>query len=572
VKRLSIRAIRVFGLGLVVCLFALPLAAGPNSGKISGVVVDPSGTPQMGATVLVASEQLLSASPIQLLTNDRGRFSTAALPPGQYSVHVTLAGFLPAMEQHIQVDDQRATLLEIVLGSVFSSFEKLRRQSDQPIASDDWTWVLRTSAATRSVLRWQDDPVTVAAIQGEGEVASAHPLRGRLELTAGADHPGSISALADSPGTAFVYDLGVGSKGKLLVAGQFSHEDASTAGGFATEWLPSGQPGFGPVTTLLVRESRLGPQGPTFRGLRISHDDQLMIGDLVSIRYGAEYLMAGFNGTTSALRPRGEVAVQVANGWLASLAVASDPWQDSAAPSAQESVLNTLDAFPTLMKRNGHPVLENGLHEEIAIRHTLSKRANISAAFFHDLSTHTAVIGRGGNSADAEYLQDYFSEAFAYDGGATSSTGTRVAYRQELTDNLKTMIVYAYAGALAPNGESSTTELRDHLATRYRQSLAAGITATAPRFGTKFTASYKWLSGPTVSHQDPYGESLYNVDPYLSMEIRQSLPSIFPGHMEVEANMGNLLAQGYVPVAAGDGFVVLVPSYRYFRGGVSLQF
>ena len=569
---MSTRAIRVFGLGFFVCLFAVPLVASPNAGKISGVVVDPSGTPQMGATVLVASEQLLSTSPIQLLTNDRGRFSTATLPPGQYSVHVTLAGFLPAMEQHIQVDDQRATLLEIVLGSVFSSFEKLRRQSDQPIASDDWTWVLRTSAATRSVLRWQDDPVTIVAIQGEGEVASAQPLRGRLELTSGADHPGSISDLADSPGTAFVYDLGVGSKGKLLVAGQFSHEDASAAGGFATEWLPSGQAEIGPVTTLLVRESRLGPQGPTFRGLRISHDAQLMIGDLVSIRYGAEYLMAGFNGTTSALRPRGEVAVQIANGWQASLAVASDPWQDSTAASAQESTLNTLDAFPTLMMRQGHPVLENGLHEEIAIRHTLRKRADVTAAVFHDLSTHTAVIGRNGNSANAEYLQDYFSEAFAYDGGATSSTGARVASRQELSDHLKTMFVYAYAGALAPNGESSATALRDHLTTRYRQSLAAGITATAPRFGTKFTASYKWLSGPTVSHQDPYGESLYNADPYLSMEIRQPLPSIFPGHMEVEANMGNLLAQGYVPVAAGDGVVVLVPSYRYFRGGVSLQF
>ena len=52
---------------------------------------------------------------------------------------------------------EHATLLEIVLGSVFSSFEKLRRQPDQPVDSDDWTWVLRTSAATRPVLRWQDD-------------------------------------------------------------------------------------------------------------------------------------------------------------------------------------------------------------------------------------------------------------------------------------------------------------------------------------------------------------------------------------------------------------------------------
>jgi hypothetical protein len=56
------------------------------------------------------------------------------------------------------------------------------------------------------------------------------------------------------------------------------------------------------------------------------------------------------------------------------------------------------------------------------------------------------------------------------------------------------------------------------------------------------------------------------------MEIRQSLPSFFPGHMQALADFGNLFAQGYVPIATGDGRVVLVPSYRYFRGGLSIQF
>jgi hypothetical protein len=56
------------------------------------------------------------------------------------------------------------------------------------------------------------------------------------------------------------------------------------------------------------------------------------------------------------------------------------------------------------------------------------------------------------------------------------------------------------------------------------------------------------------------------------MEIRQPLPSLFPCRIEVQADMGNLLAQGYVPVSTTDGSLVLVPSYRYFRGGLNLQF
>lgn len=573
---MSLRAILVLGLGCLSCLAllcALPCAGAPGASKISGVVVDPAGTPQMGATVLVSSEQLVGTSPVQLLTNDRGRFSTATLPAGLYSIRVTLAGYLPVMEQHVDVNTEHATLLQIVLGSVFSSFEKLRRQPDEPVDSDDWTWVLRTSAATRPVLRWQDDTIALdsATLQDPSELSQTDPVHGRLELTSGADHPGSIGDLADSPGTEFVYDVGLGGKSKLVMAGQFSQGDGSAAGGFAGEWLPSGLVGVGPVTTVLVRESQLGPGGPTFRGMRLSHDDQLALGRLVSIRYGADFVFAGFNGTTSALRPRAEVAVQLARAWRVSAIVATHPWQDaSGSEGVLQSALDTLDAFPTLLIRNGRPVLENGLHEELAIDHVLSPRADLIASVFHDLSTHTAVIGRGGPGSP-DFLQDYFSEAFAYDGGSSSSGGARLVYREKVSNNLTTTVVYAYAGALAPNGVVAA-ELRDELATRYRQSLAAAVTATIPRFGTKFTASYKWLNGTTVSNQDVYGESLYHVDPYLSMEIRQPLPSVFPGHMEVQADMGNLLAQGYVPISTGDGSVVLVPSYRYFRGGLSLQF
>jgi Carboxypeptidase regulatory-like domain len=570
---LSLRVIRALGLGCFVCLCALSVAAAPDSSKISGVVVDPAGTPQMGATVLVSAEGLLTASPVQLLTNDRGRFSTSLLPAGLYSIRVTLAGYLPAIEQHVEVNNQHATLLEIVLGSVFSSFDKLRRQPDQPVASDDWTWVLRTSAATRPVLRWQDDSTSVdlGSMQDSSDSVQAEQIHGRLELTSGADHPGSIGDVADSPGTAFVYDVGLGGKSRFVMAGQFSHEDGSGAGGFSGEWLPSGVEGVGPVTTILVREARLGPGGPTFRGLRLSHDDQLAVNKVVSVRYGADYIVAGFNGTTSALRPRAEIAFQLGHNWQASATVATHPWQQNSGSSGTlESALDTLDAFPTMLLRDGRPILENGMHEEISIDRALGRRADLVASVFHDLSTHTAVIGRGGPGG-SDYLQDYFSDAFAYDGGSSSSGGARLVYREKISSSLSTTVVYAYAGALAPNGITST-ELREELSTRYRQSLAAAFCATLPRFGTKVTTSYKWLSGPTVSRQDPYGESLYHLDPFLSMEIRQPLPNVFPGHMEVQADVGNLLAQGYVPISAGDGSVVLIPSYRYFRGGLSLQF
>ena len=190
---------------------------------------------------------------------------------------------------------------------------------------------------------------------------------------------------------------------------------------------------------------------------------------------------------------------------------------------------------------------------------------------FRDESSHTAVIGRHA-SGGPDFLQDYFSAAFAYDGGASQSTGARVAYRQKIADHLTTTVVYAYAGALAPTDDRTARFLREELATRQRQSLAARVSTTLPRFGTQLSAGYKWLNGPVVSRLDGYGESLFQLDPYLSMEIRQPLPNLLPCRVEVQADMGNLLAQGYVPVATADGAFILVPSYRYFRGGLNLQF
>jgi len=68
--------------------------------------------------------------------------------------------------------------------------------------------------------------------------------------------------------------------------------------------------------------------------------------------------------------------------------------------------------------------------------------------------------------------------------------------------------------------------LRDALRTAQRHALGAGISARVPRLGTKVQAGYKWVSGITVSSVDGYGESLFQMDPYLHLMFRQPLPSL----------------------------------------------
>jgi hypothetical protein len=563
---------RVAFLGALVCALAFTAGAAPDGGKISGVVVDATGTPQMGATVIVTSDQLFSNLSYELLTNDRGKFNLASLPAGSYSIKVTLAGFLPSIEQNVLVNEQHVTLLQIVLGSVFSSFDKLRRAPDQQVSTDEWSWVLRSSNATRPVLRWQDSNV---AMSGQGipyDLAQNQGPRARVELTSGSDHPGSITGLADTPGTLFGYDYETGGLGAVIIAGQYSDDGSSSSSGIVTQWLPSGENGNGPVTTLLVRETRLGESGASFRGLRMSHDGSLAVGDRVNLRYGADLIMAGFAGTTTSVRPRAEMAVRIAPKWQTSLLVAEANWQDN--PSGEGTLhgaMQQLDMFPTLLMHNGRSVLEGGLHEELALEHDLGKKSTLTAAIFNDQNSNTAVFGRG-KATGPDYLPDFFSNVFAYDGGSMHSGGARLAYTRKFNDNMDMTLVYAYAGALAPNGDPSDVVLRNELSTQFRHSAAARFSAKVPRTGTRITTSYKWMNGPTVSQQDAYGESVYHIDPYLSVQVHQRLPNFIPGHPEIVADCGNLLAQGYVTLNTSDGSVVLIPTYRYFRGGLSFQF
>jgi hypothetical protein len=527
----------------------------------------------MGATVVISTEKLLVSSQTRLHTNDRGGFSTATLPAGMYSVEVTLAGFLPTIEQHIEVSEAHATLVQVVMGSVFSSLGQLRQQPEQQGAADDWVWVLRSTAGARSVMRWDDSANVALANANSQDEEEQNQDHGLVELSSGAGNPTSVSNSPVGPGTSFAYDVTMGPQARFLVAGQFSYLNNSSTTGLAAEWLPTGDERTGPVTTLVVRQSEFGPGGPVFRGVRISHDDQLALGDRVSLRYGGEFVEAGFGTGTSALRPRAEVAVQMSSEWELSMIMATHPWEDAlgGTTDALQSAVNTFDAFPTLMMRRGRPVFENGLHEEIAVKHSIGDGAELTAAAFHDHSTHTSVMGMG-TAPGSDFVQGFFGDAFAYDGGATSSTGARLVYEQKIADGLSSTVIYDYSGALAADDLLAGPHLRDKLDTRYRHSMATRLVARVPGLNTKLVVGYKWLNGPVVSQQDSYGEAMYGVDPYLSMGVRQPLPSFLPGHMVVQADMGNLLSQGTTTVTAGSRCVVLMPAYRYFRGGLSFQF
>ncbi|MBZ5700717.1 MAG: carboxypeptidase-like regulatory domain-containing protein [Acidobacteriia bacterium] len=558
-------------------LFSVAAAAQTKAvfGKLAGVVRDAAGTPQMGASVQIVPEGTGLASSEEYLTNTQGIFRGDRFAPGLYTVRVTLAGFLPTVEQHVRVTAHLTTLVRIELDSMFASLDRLRRQPAATSDTDDWKWVLRSSAAMRPVLQWMEENGSAGPHGAKGG-APALP-HARLELTSGARRPGSISNLADAAGTAFAYEQRIGTAGKLLLAGQVSYGRAP-AGGLAAIWRPTGSAENGPQTTLVLREARLGPDGPAFRGVRVEQSGVVALGERVAVRYGAEYVLVGLGTAASSLRPRTEVDVRVNDDWRAALIFAAQPGAPALASSGGEdpnralvSVLNQLDAFPALLWRKGRPVLEGGWHEELSAQRKLGARGSLQIAAFHDDNSHVALFGRGSDLANEDFLHNFLSNGFVTDGGSSSAWGTRLAVREKAGENTEFTVVYGFAGALAP-GEQPGAEFREALRTRQRHTLSAGVKTRVPWLGTQVDAGYKWVSGRILSRPDSFGEALFQNDPYLHVNLRQALPKFAPGHWEALAECQNLLAQGYVPVSGRDGSVVLVPVFRSFRGGVSVQF
>lgn len=94
-----------------------------------------------------------------------------------------------------------------------------------------------------------------------------------------------------------------------------------------------------------------------------------------------------------------------------------------------------------------------------------------------------------------------------------------------------------------------------------------------PLSGTKLDASYGWTDfrALTPVHASLTGDTSQQVG--WTVGMRQPMPGFGGMRMELHAELRNLLAQGYLRVAAANGnTVVLTNAPRAVRGGLSFIF
>ena len=346
--------------------------------------------------------------------------------------------------------------------------------------------------------------------------------------------------------------------------------------GFAGEWLPPGQAGVGPVTTVRGPRIAVGPSGPTFPRLadiaRRPACARRPRQRSLRRRFRRGRIQRNHVGAAAARRGRRPAAPS----WQASAIVATRPWQERRQFRGRTSIdaqysRRVPDADDSRWPARARERPARGARHRARLE---PRMRDLSAAVFHDRLDPYGGDRTWRRLGSPDFLQDYFSAGVCLRWRSRRvRPGLALAYREKVPKNLTTTVVYAYAGALAPNGALMQTTLREELATRYRQSLAARISGHRPPLRHEVHRELQ-----VVQRTDRFSAGCLR---------RVALPhrSVSePGDPAASARASSratwksrpmwvtCLRRATSRLRRARRLVVLVPSYRYFRGGLSLQF
>jgi Carboxypeptidase regulatory-like domain len=579
------------GVVLVAC-FAVRPSPAADFGRLSGTVRDTEGNPLMGATVLIMGPLFpgtAAAEPVveRVLTDANGKFLLGDLMPGWYSLRVFSPTRLPASRDRIHVAAGETSEEKFILGDIFAPLRIQVPAAKVSSWGDEWKWILRTSASTRPILRFQQ----VAQSSSSPSQQLLPPSQRLIGVLPGTTHREALSGNSGM-GSVLAYFRPLSEDSDVLVAGTMT-ADGLQASTLTTAFRRNLMKGDPQELTLTVHQLNFAGGGPDLgaggpsgfshaQAVVVSYARTRHVTDALSVTAGFEvdYLTAATNAMTT--RPQADVEYRLSPSSSLSFSYGNMRAHDS--ESLMERV-GDLNAFPRITLRDSRLQLEKLNHTEVSYDHKLGMRTEVQVATYHDGIQNTALWASGDPAAfsrsalTGNILPNPADAGVTLNAGDFGSSGMRVALVRELGSNAEAVLMYSTGESLAVSenalaGLNADRVLRNSLRVRSAQSVGGRVSARVPCSRTRISASYQWLPRGSVTGIDPVGEANMDIEPYLNVQIRQPLPTLdfFSAHVEAMVDLRNLLAEGYVPLASSDDRVLLTPAYRSFRGGFSVQF
>jgi hypothetical protein len=578
------------------------------SGDVRGDVRNSSGIAQMGAAVFLYNRY--DGLVRQALTNENGTFIFAGLAPDTYSIRVNLSSFVPVVQHNISVGPGSDQLLKVNLKSLYSTVE-LAPASGAPLMSDEWKWVLRTSNATRPVLRFTPVSSSSSGSAGHRHLATTFTqTTGVVRLSAGENGPVAGGG-AEDVGTAFAVATRVNGSSLVRLSGDFGYMASSglpTAAFRTTYSRDRGDgdtppevavtvhqiyfPGLGPSSNSSVGYPAAGSEeGLALRTISLSAVDKLQVNDDLQLDYGAQVDSVSFLARSTRMSPfaRATYDMDEAGQFRVAFSSGAPPAgilnRDGGTHDGEASVpelnqdLAALSTLPAISRENGQTRMQRTHNLEAGYQAVQGSRKYFLALYSEAVSD--AAFNLSGGSVfpiRADLLPSLDGSYYVFDAGSYRRTGLSAAVTQSWGEHTEFTLGAGRTGMLmASPGEApgdTAGDVRAQVHSVQRAFVTVRVSSTIPHVGTRFVASYGWSGSGTLM---PTHFSLtvpVNQEQGLNIAVHQPLPHLggMHGRLEAIGELRNALAQGYLPVTAGGNRTVLTDSPRALRGGLSFVF
>jgi hypothetical protein len=559
------------------------------SGQILGEVRNANGVVQMGAVVSLYNryDELLRRG----LSNQDGKFVFDGLTPDIYSIRVSLASFVPAFRRNISVLAGSDNLLRIQLASALSTIELVPLNSPEgALMSDSWKWVLRSSHATRPVLRLL--PQTSSSRSSMASLFS--DTSALVKVSAGDGDP--FGGASQDLGTAFVLATSVNGTSKVRVSGNVGYAASGfPSAGFRTSYRRDDQTGEGPQLALTVRQiylpslmgsGGLGSDTPALRTASISSYDKMDILDIIHLEYGASLESISLLGRINHMNSFARATYDLEGTSAVKLAVSSGSQPVELLADGTQQDLNqslngdlaALGQVQRISRRDNQAAVERNKVIEAGYQAVKGSRTYRASVYAEEVSDAAFLMsGESGFMDSGDLLPDLSSLGTIFDVGDYRRVGYSASVTQALGDRVKVSVAAGRTDglrtqespdALPVNGDTLRSEIRN----TPRPWVAVEADASLPVTGTHLASSYGWTD-PSVLM--PIHVSLTGrTDQQIGWNIyaRQPLPTLGGMHLEMTVDLRNLLAQGYVGIQSNGRRAVLTNAPRAVRGGVSFIF
>lgn len=560
-------ATKLYALVAVVAIAyaSAPAHAAAGQGSIRGVVMDLSGSPLIGAAVMVMADTEAAKADSEKIvkrasTDSEGKFTAAGIVPGRYRVKAQADGFRP-VELSAEVKPDKVTIFD----SIF--LRRVTTLGDETNLNVDSKYAARQA---RGTIFHYDETTKDPTVAKDATVAltdRSPELHGAVNAFAETT-PSSNPNPSSFAGANFAISEQFAKDANLVVSGQLGYGNGAPQSLTAMTTAHAGDRhrvsvamGYGRFT--FSRQSAV----PRLGQFSISATDTWQVSGPVIIVYGLEFARFAEHGSGTSILPRFGIALDAGSRTRVFAGLVPGSSSDAQSKVNLESGEIEFSEPKPVAMAGGQPVIEHSYRLQFGGEQILSDKSSIEMmAFLDTVSGHGVGLLAIPNSA----AQATPSIRCEEQSGRTR--GVRVVYRRHVSKIIDGSVGYAFGEGqqLDPRGITTPANL---FSNGLFHVVSAKLDANFVSTGTRVSTELRLSPGQAIFAIDPFQGQLTTYDPNLSFSISQDLPSVsfLPGQWAAVVDLRNLLDQ---QASIADDRQELVASrfHRLIRVGLSLRF